>query len=258
MLLWGLLSLQTRSTQGLTVLSQRRHHERMSRTSCYSKRTEEVSSSLFDRRSAVSQTIATATTVVASVMMTPTNRAIAEEEPEAVTIRAKLEQAADTLQKLVDNWSKAVIDCTYADVPRDLLETKNKEQLLEKASTYALFDKSVSVVSCKTTNRVVRDYLGLTGIGPLTSLDTTLRAALDVMESGDDDSLALVEDLQRALSRADSLSYMARRDFTAFNNFDPDDEEKILSSSTNLLQTKEEIQTAVGLLKRMIALIPQQ
>ena len=72
----------------------------------------------------------------------------------------------ETLQKLLDNWEKAVIDCTFADVPRELLEQKNKEELLEKASTFALFDKSVSVETCKTTNRVVRDYLGATGTSP--------------------------------------------------------------------------------------------
>ena len=76
---------------------------------------------------------------------------------------ATLALARETLQKLLDNWEKAVIDCTFADVPRELLEQKNKEELLEKASTFALFDKSVSVETCKTTNRVVRDYLGATG-----------------------------------------------------------------------------------------------
>jgi hypothetical protein len=64
--------------------------------------------------------------------------------------------ASETLDKLLSNWDKATIDCTYADVPRELLEQKNKEQLLEKASTFALFDKSTSVVSCKKTNKIVR------------------------------------------------------------------------------------------------------
>lgn len=35
-------------------------------------------------------------------------------------------------------------------------EAKNKEKLLKKASEFALFDKSTSVVSCKRTNRIVR------------------------------------------------------------------------------------------------------
>jgi hypothetical protein len=77
----------------------------------------------------------------------------------------KLIEARDTLDTLLTNYKRATIDCTYADVPRELLESKNKELLLEKASTFALFDKSVSVETCKTTNRIVRDYLGVTGKG---------------------------------------------------------------------------------------------
>lgn len=78
-----------------------------------------------------------------------------------------LKDGLDTLTALVDNWERATVDCNYADVPRELLEQKNKDLLLEKASTWALFDKSTSVVSCKRTNRLVRDYIGLTGKGPL-------------------------------------------------------------------------------------------
>lgn len=75
------------------------------------------------------------------------------------------------LGSLLDNWEKATVDCIYADIPRELLETKNKEQLLDKASTFALFDKSVSVVSCKKSNKIVRDYIGATGKGPLVGAD---------------------------------------------------------------------------------------
>ena len=45
-----------------------------------------------------------------------------------------LTEATEVLSSLLENWDKATIDCTYADVPRELLETKNKEKLLEKVS----------------------------------------------------------------------------------------------------------------------------
>ena len=93
--------------------------------------------------------------------------------------------AQETLDKLLQNWKRATVDCTFADVPRELLETKNKELLLEKASTFALFDKSVSVETCKTTNKTVRDYLGATGIGPLVGIDKQLRKALDFIDPDD-------------------------------------------------------------------------
>ncbi|VEU36825.1 unnamed protein product [Pseudo-nitzschia multistriata] len=77
----------------------------------------------------------------------------------------KLMEAQETLNTLLENYERATTDCTFADVPRELLETKNKELLLEKAATNALFDKSASIETCKTTNRIVRDYLGVTGKG---------------------------------------------------------------------------------------------
>ena len=45
-----------------------------------------------------------------------------------------LREATEALDSLLDNWEKATVDCTYADVPRELLEAKNKEKLLEKVS----------------------------------------------------------------------------------------------------------------------------
>jgi hypothetical protein len=94
-------------------------------------------------------------------------------------------KAQETIDKLLQNWKRATVDCTFADVPRELLETKNKELLLEKASTSALFDKSASVETCKTTNKIVRDYLGATGIGPLVGIDKQLRKALDYIDPDD-------------------------------------------------------------------------
>lgn len=130
---------------------------------------------------------------------------------------ASIQEAADTLQKLLDNWENAVIDCTYADVPRELLETKNKEQLLEKAKVSALFDKSASIVTCKTSNRLVRDYIGATGKGPLVYIDKVLRRGLDLVENSDDMDayVNLTEEIQQSLAKANSLSYTAGGKFGA-------------------------------------------
>lgn len=186
-------------------------------------------------------------------------------------IKAPIVAATDTLEKLVQNWERAVIDCMYADVPRELLEQKNKELLLEKASTFALFDKSVSVISCKTVVNTVRDYLGRTGIGPVADLDKSLKAAVAKLLSqseNDDDSamdaeqiekiLQTVEDIQRTLTRADSLSYSARRDYTSLNNFPPDQTATVLADSTsNLQQCKATVQTAVLALRDLTAMLPK-
>ena len=178
--------------------------------------------------------------------------------PKAEEVISSISDATDTLQKLIDNWNKAVIDCTYADVPRELLEAKNKELLLEKASTYALFDKSVSVVSCKTSNRLVRDYLGRTGKGPVVGLDKRIREALEFVDDPDDlDAFVQAsEALSQALSKADSLSYTAGvADFSAVNNFDKDDEAAILSSNSNLEQARAAIEEAVATLNTILAIL---
>lgn len=178
-------------------------------------------------------------------------------------VRADIVLATEALQKLLQYWERAVIDCTYADVPRELLEQKNKELLLEKASTFALFDKSVSITSCKTVVTTVRDYLGRTGIGPVAGLDGALNQALRLLLQSEvdledmDRLVQLVEDIQRDLSRADSLSYSARRDFTSMNNFNPDQTERVLNDLTsNLALCRVAIQSSVDKLERFADLLP--
>jgi len=182
------------------------------------------------------------------------------------SIRARIQETKDTLQKLLDNWEKAVIDCTYADVPRELLEQKNKELLLEKASTYALFDKSVSVVSCKTVVGTVRDYIGRTGIGPVVGLEKTLKASLNKLMQEDvlsfdevETFVQLAEEAQRELTRADSLSYSARRDFSAMNNFDPSETARILADdSSNLELCRKAIVSAADKLNGILKILPKE
>jgi hypothetical protein len=102
----------------------------------------------------------------------------------------ELVEAQTTLGLLLDNWKRATVDCTFADVPRELLEQKNKELLLEKAATNALFDKSASIETCKTTNRIVRDYLGVTGKGPLVGMDKKLKRGMEYLDDDLDSYVA--------------------------------------------------------------------
>lgn len=168
----------------------------------------------------------------------------------------QLLEAQNTLDKLLSNWKRATIDCTYADVPRELLESKNKELLLEKASTFALFDKSVSVETCKTTNRIVRDYLGVTGKGPLVGIDKQLRKGLDFI---DPDDLEIyvneLENFSQSYSKASSLSYAAgTADFDSVNNFSKDAINDT-NSNSNLEQAKEAIAQAKGNLDTIVGML---
>ena len=182
------------------------------------------------------------------------------------SIRAPIQASLDTLVTLTQNWERAVIDCTYADVPRDLLATENKALLLEKASVNALFDKSAAVISCKTVVTTVRDYLGRTGIGPLAHLNQDLRVAFDtvldadVMNLEDLDALRQsMEDVQEYLARADGLSYAARKEATAVNNFDPSLAQQVLADpNSQLTQCRRVIESAIASLQRILQLLPLQ
>lgn len=186
-----------------------------------------------------------------TAMAAPTKAA-----PLADNSREALRSARKTLQTLLDNWEKAVIDCTFADVPRELLEQKNKQQLLEKASTFALFDKSVSVETCKTTNRVVRDYLGATGIGPLVNLEKQLKNALDQVNPDYlEDYVTEIESIQQILAKARSLSYTAGvADFSSVNNFEKDQVKDVLANNSNLEQSRQCIEQIVNGLSKIEAM----
>ena len=169
-----------------------------------------------------------------------------------------LADGADALSSLLGNWERATVDCTYADVPRDLLETRNKELLLEKASVFALFDKSVSVVSCKTSNRIVRDYIGATGKGPLVGAERRMlrRPVAERVDPDDlDEYYAQAESYSQAMSRAVSLSYAAgTADFDSMNNFD---KEKGVTggNDTNLEQARRAIAEAKVSLDSVLRLL---
>ena len=171
-----------------------------------------------------------------------------------------LKESVEVLDSLLDNWNKATIDCTYADVPRDLLEAKNKLLLLEKASEFALFDKSASVVTCKRVNGVVRDYIGSTGKGPLVGVEKRLlRSNVVDRVDGDnlDDYISSVESFSQLLSRAKTLSYSAgHNDFDSMNNFVEGEESG--GGSKILDETKVTIDEATQDLKRALSYIIEE
>jgi hypothetical protein len=212
-----------------------------------------------NRREHLVKISAAATMVVASsIAALPVQAKSAP--PAASNPLPELILAQETLGKLLENWKRATIDCTFADVPRDLLEQKNKALLLEKASTFALFDKSVSVETCKTTNRVVRDYLGVTGIGPLVGIEKKLKRGFDFLEDVSDLDQYVVEfeSFSQSLSRAISLSYTAGvADFDSVNNFSKEEADDGTSDSpnSNLNQAKDAITEAKASLDKIVALL---
>ena len=203
----------------------------------------------FTRRNIISQ-IGAAFPLVASVSI-PNSAAEAKEVTTSAPDIVMINDATDALSSLIENWERATVDCTYADVPRELLEAKNKEKLLEKASEFALFDKSTSVVSCKRTNRVVRDYIGVTGKGPLVNLEKKLLKK-SLVEQVDPDNLdayfSAVEIFSQEMAKANSLSYTAgTADFDSVNNFEKGNEAR--EGDSNLEQARRAIEEANKALK---------
>jgi len=173
----------------------------------------------------------------------------------------ELKESYTALTSLLRNWDKATIDCTYADVPRELLEQKNKAELLEKASTFALFDKSTSVVSCKKNNKIVRDYLGVTGKGPMVGIEKRLLKR-NLVNEVDPDNLdkyfEYSEQFSQLLSKASSLSYMAGvADFDSVNTFAKGSDSDINNGdgNSNLDQTKKAIGDIQNCLGEIIVLV---
>jgi hypothetical protein len=224
-------------------------------------------SSPFSRRTAFLQS----SFVLTSLLSCPTTSHAKSTSSQAIPPEedvSLIQQAASALTSLLDNWDRATIDCTYADVPRELLESKNKEQLLEKASTFALFDKSTSVVSCKKTNKIVRDYIGVTGKGPCVNIEKRMlrRTVVDSFVDPDDleDYYSQVEVFSQAISRASSLSYAAgSADFDSMNNFAKGERGSSAGGSTNggetdnsnLEQARKAIVEAKTCIDRIVSLL---
>ena len=156
------------------------------------------------------------------------------------------------LNDLLDRWAEVTIDCMYAEVPRELLETKNKQALLEQATKNALFDKSASIQVCKSTDRAVRQALG--GDGPLSRIDKLLGSPeiLDGVAQGSEDRVvALSEQLQQALSAADAAAYMSETgDYSARTPFKQGES----ASSPNLNAARSNIVEARDTLCALIQL----
>ena len=120
---------------------------------------------------------------------------------------------------------------------------------------FALFDKSNAVVSCKRTNRVVNDYLGATGKGPLVGADKRLlRSYIVEMVNPDslDDYFAASESFSQAISRATSLSFLSGAQIRRMTTFLEGDESE---DNTNLEEARFAIQEANEYLKKAISFL---
>jgi hypothetical protein len=186
------------------------------------------------------------TSMLGGMIISPLSSVAKNTQPSTQEDIAIIREAASTLSILLDNWERATVECNFADVPRELLEQKNKELLLEKASTFALFDKSTSVVSCKKSNRLVRDYIGVTGKGPLVNIEKRMlrRGLVDMLDPDDlEEYYSMVENFQQSIARAAAASYTAGiADLDSVNNFEKGSQS--FNDESNLDQARRDIEDA--------------
>jgi len=166
----------------------------------------------------------------------------------------RLGKGLSTLEALLRNWDNVTVDCSYAEIPREILESKNKEKLLLQATQNALFDKSSSINVCKSTVRVVRQQLGTTADSPLSRIDRVLGdpALLARVAPEDGDTFVDVsERLQAALRAADAAAFASEAsDFSARTPFQVGE----VPSTPSLDPARENLEEACALLKHVISL----
>ena len=114
------------------------------------------------------------------------------------------------------------------------------------------------MVSCKRTNKIVRDYIGATGKGPMVGIEKRLlrKSIVDVVDPDNlDEYFSAVESFSQELARATSLSYTAGvSDFDSINNFAKDDDKILNEDGTNLEQARKAIGEANSYLKKALSL----
>jgi len=79
----------------------------------------------------------------------------------------KLKVGLKGLNYLLDNFDNETTQCNYAQLDRALLAKDKKEELLEAATTNALFDKDnkYMIIKCKRNPSGIKQYLGILKAG---------------------------------------------------------------------------------------------
>jgi hypothetical protein len=182
-------------------------------------------------------------------------------------IQTSISQAKDALASLVQNWPRAVMDCTYADVPRDVLQQSNKAYALGKRPRrwHCLTSRSRSCRARPSWERCATIWVAR-ALDPWHRSNQSCKAAVYKLVNTDNDLtvdqvelvLQTVENAERAqLVRADSLSYAASGTLPPSTFFAPTMSNAMATDpATNLWQCKLAIEEAIRDLDTLLALLP--
>jgi len=123
---------------------------------------------------------------------------------------SKLKVGLKGLDTLLANWEEETTLCNYAEVTKELLETKNKAALLEAAKTNALFNKDATmVVKCKRTPQPIKDAMGFDDLeAPLYKSDLTVARLRDRVDPDMlDDYVEAEEKYAQIFASARTMTY---------------------------------------------------
>ena len=103
---------------------------------------------LHSRRNSLAKAVTSVTAIATLPYAPPVCHA---QETHTQSDMSLLKEATEVLTSLLDNWERATNDCTYADVPRELLEAKNKEKLLGGYSFLLAVILLLVLINCSTS-----------------------------------------------------------------------------------------------------------
>lgn len=159
------LLVELRCTSGLNSLKSAVHFEELFRPLRNSKGSDDKHFNLLSGSIIKRRTFGTATAAwLTSIFLLPADASVVHEDvvsSDFNRMRAGLIQ----LTYVIDNWDSLTLNCKYAEVNKDLLGSSRKSDLLEAASSSALFNKNGDTTRtlCKRDSEVIRYVFGLGG-----------------------------------------------------------------------------------------------
>lgn len=211
-----------------------------------------------------------------SVLVMPVLSAPLPSEGEFLTDLDQLTIGLGQLDDLLENWDAATLNCNYAEVNRRLLQTENKQELLDEALTNSLISKNSRAVTtvCKRDPEEVRRILGIdTSIRPksgpafggvkaveyapaaLVRADKRIRRGYRRLEgkAGAEDYIEAEEAWLSSQSGLQSLTYAAgAADIGSVVAVDPGDEDSASSFLDQSRQYATDSRTALRTIVRLL------
>lgn len=176
----------------------------------------------------------------------------------------KLKIGLKGLDYLLENWENETTKCNFAQLDRALLAKDRKADLLEAATTNALFDKDnkYMIIKCKRNPGAIKEYLGLASTeDPLYRAPDMIKRCRKLVSDENIEAYVEAEEaFSQLISSAGSMTYAAMggggragagADFSTFNEFkkgekqDPRDVKFLTGARNDIVSARDILQVIV-------------